>query len=180
MNTIQTIKTRKSPEVFNAKEISASDLKAIVEAGNYAPIFGKVQFTVVTDAELLDTINEIAMNMMKHSGNEFLEKTASIPGYHAVRHATAFVILSAPGGNEPMGFNMANVSCAAENIQLAATELGVGSRFMMGPIMALTQEPVKSKLALPEDYQPLVAVALGYVDGEFSERTKEMDNIKYI
>ena len=116
-----------------------------------------------------------SLNMMKNSGNEFLEKTANIPGYHAVRHATAFVILSAPGGNEPMGFNMANVSCAAENIQLAATELGIGSRFMMGPIMAFTQEPVKSKLDLPEDYQPLVAVALGYVDGEFSERTKEMD-----
>ena len=118
--------------------------------------------------------------MMKNSGNEFLEKTANIPGYHAVRHAAAFVILSAPGGNEPMGFNMANVSCAAENIQLAATELGIGSRFMMGPIMALAQEPVKSRLGLPEDYQPLAAVALGYVNEEFSERTKEMNNIKYI
>ena len=180
MNTIQTIKKRKSPESFIAKAISTSDLKTIVEAGNYAPIYGKIQLTVVTDSELLDTINEVAMNMMKNSGNEFLEKTASIPGYHAVRHATAFVVLSAPGGNEPMGFNMANVSCAAENIQLAATELGIGSRFMMGPIMALTQEPVKSKLDLPEDYQPLVAVALGYVDGEFSERTKATDNIKYI
>lgn len=180
MNTIQTIKTRKSPESFTEKAINMSNLKAIVEAGNYAPIFGKVQFTVVTDAELLNTINEVALNMMKNSGNEFLEKTAKIPGYHAIRHATAFVVLSAPGGNEPMGFNMANVSCAAENIQLAATELGIGSRFMMGPIMALTQEPIKSKLGLPDDYQPLVAVALGYVNGEFSERTKEMDNIKYI
>ena len=180
MNTIQTIKTRKSPESFNAKTINTSDLKTIVEAGNYAPIFGKIQITVVTDVELLNTINDVALNMMKNSGNEFLEKTANIPGYHAVRHATAFVILSASGGNDQMGFNMANVSCAAENIQLAATELGIGSRFMMGPIMALTQESVKSKLDLPENYQPLVAVALGYVDEEFSERTKEMNNIKYI
>lgn len=180
MNTIQTIKMRKSPETFNERAINETDLKTIVEAGNYASIFGKIQFTVVTDADLIQTINEVALNMMKNSGNEFLEKTANIPGYHAVRHATAFVIISAPGGNEPMGFNMANVSCAAANIQLAATELGIGSRFMMGPIMALSQEAVQSKLNLPDEYQPLVAVALGYVDEEFLERTKEMNNIKYI
>lgn len=46
--------------------------------------------------------------------------------------------------------------------------------------MALSQEQVKSKLNLPDEYQPLVAVALGYVDEEILERTKEMNNIKYI
>lgn len=181
MNTIETIKVRKSPDSFTETPLNREDIQVIAEAGNYAPIFGKLQITVVTDAELLDGINATTLEMMKHSGNEFAEKMANTPGYHALRHATAFIILSSPNGNDAMGFNMANVSCAAENMILAATSLGIGSRFMMGPIMALTQEPIKSQLSLPDGYVPLVAVALGNVDdGFFSERVKDMDNIRYI
>lgn len=180
MNTISAIKTRKSPDVFNSAPIGDKELKAITEAGNYAPIFGKIDITVVKNPELLELISLTALNMMKHSGNEFLEKTAAIPGYNALRHCTAFVILSSPNEDDPMGFNMANVSCAAENIILAATDLGIASRFMMGPIIALTVEPVKSKLAISENFKPLIAVALGSSEIEFSERIKEHNNIRYI
>lgn len=180
MTTLQAIYTRKSPDKFNAAPIEVSELRTIVEAGNYAPIFGKIHFTVITDSEVLSTINNVSLEMMRHSGNAFAEKMANTPGYNAVRHASAFVILSAPGGNDAMGCNMANVSCAAENMQLAATELGIGSRFMMGPIMSLSQEPINSKIALPEGYQPLVAVALGHIDEDFAERKKDQNNIRYL
>ena len=79
-----------------------------------------------------------------------------------------------------MGFNMANVSCAAENMILVATEKKIGSRFMMGPVMSLSQEPVRSALALPEAYEPLVIVALGYADIDFEERSKNFHNISYM
>jgi len=180
MDTIETIKKRKSPEAFQSSPLKAEDVKAIAEAGNYAPIFGEVHITVITDAGLLREINEVALEIMKHCGNEFAEKIASTPGYHALRHAAAFIVLSSPNGNDPMGFNMANVSCAAENMILAATSLGIGSRFMMGPIMALSQEPIKSKLNLPEGYVPLVAVALGNAEMSKGERQKPMGNIDYI
>lgn len=180
MSTIQTIKVRKSPETFLSTSIDGDDIRTIVEAGNYAPIFGKVHFTVITDAALLDTINRITIEMMKQSGNEFAEKMATTPGYNAVRNAQAFIVLSAPGGNDAMGFNMANVSCAAENMILVATEKKIGSRFMMGPVMSLSQEPVRSALALPEGYEPLVIVALGYADIAFEERNKRADNITYL
>lgn len=180
MNTIQTIKVRKSPETFLSTSLDRDDIQTIVETGNYAPIFGKVHFTVITDAALLDAINRITIEMMKNSGNEFAEKMANTPGYSAVRNAQTFVVLSAPGGNDEMGFNMANVSCAAENMILTATELGIGSRFMMGPVMSLTQEPVQSQLALPDGYEPLVVVAIGYADSALEERNKSIDNISYV
>lgn len=180
MNTIQTIKVRKSPEVFLSAPLDMDTVETIVQAGNYAPIFGKVHFTVITDPELLQTINHTTIEMMKHSGNEFAEKMAHTPGYSAVRSAQAFVVLSAPGGNDKMGFNLANVSCAAENMILAATDLRVGSRFMMGPVMALSEDPIRSALRLPEGYVPLVIVALGYADIVFEERNKDLQNISYI
>lgn len=180
MNTLSAIKTRKSPDAFNTAPIREEDLKIITEAGNYAPIFGKINITLVKNPEVLSLISSTALDMMKHSGNEFLEKTAAIPGYNPLKHCTAFAILSSTDEDDPMGFHMANVSCAAENMILAATDLGIGSRFMMGPMMALTVEPVKSMLAIPDGFQPLIAVALGHVDESFSERTKDMNNIQYI
>lgn len=180
MNTFEAIKTRKSPDTFQSAPLKEEDIRAVAEAGNFSPIFGKVHITVIDNAKLMNEINEASLEMMRHSGNQFAEKMADTPGYHALRHASAFIVLSSPDGNDPMGFNMANVSCAAENMILAATSLGLGSRFMMGPIMSLTQEPIKSKLGLPEGYIPLVGVAIGIADMNTEERKKSMDNIDYI
>ena len=116
---------------------------------------------------------------MKHSGNDFAEKMAATPGYNAVRNAQALVAISAKDGNDPMGFNMANAACAAENMILAATDMKIGSRFMMGTVMSLTQEPIKSALDIAEGFVPLVIVALGNTDLAYDERTKNNTNIAY-
>lgn len=179
METMKAIKTRKSPNAFLPDPLSKDDLKTLAQAGGYAPIFGKLHFTVIDNAQLIGAIDTVAVEMMKHSGNEFAEKMANSKGYSAVRHAPAFIVISSEGGINDMGFGMANVACAAENILLAATEMGIGSRFMMGPIMALGQDPIKEAVAIPEGYEPLVMVALGKVEDAFEERSKDIDNITF-
>lgn len=72
------------------------------------------------------------------------------------------MVLSAPGGLDEKGFNMANVSCAAENMLLAAAGLGLGSCFLMGPMAAFSDPALRARLELPGGYEPLVGVALGY------------------
>ena len=119
---------------------------------------------MISDTSLIDMINSTALDMMKHSGNEFAEKIANTPGYSAVRNAQNLIVISSPASDDPNAFTMANAACAAENMLLAATELGIGSRFMMGPVMALSQEPVKSRISLPDGFVPLVIVALGKVE----------------
>ena len=47
MKTLDTIQKRKSPETFLSTPISTIDMQTIVEAGLYAPIFGKIHFTVI-------------------------------------------------------------------------------------------------------------------------------------
>lgn len=180
MTALKTIKTRKSPEAFLSAPVDRETLQTILEAGAYAPIFGRIHFTLIENGDLLRQIDETAVEMMKCSENEFARKVASTPGYLALRNASAAVVLSAPGGNDANGFNMANVSCAAENMLLAATQLGVGSRFVMGPIMALSRESIKSALQLPQDYSPLVMVLLGHVDSLGEERSREVKNINYV
>lgn len=180
MKTLDTIQKRKSPETFLSTPISTNDIQTIVEAGLYAPIFGKIHFTVINDKEMINKINIVTLEMMKNSGNEFAKTMANQPGYNAIRNAPTVVVLSALGGNDENGFNMANVSCAAQNMLLAATELGIGSRFAMGPIMAFSQESILQMLHLPDGYTPLVMVLLGNIDDSFDKRHKEANNISYI
>ena len=95
-------------------------------------------------------------------GVPFLENLAAQEGYHPLYGAAALVVLSAPGGLDEKGFNMANVSCAAENMLLAAAGLGLGSCFLMGPMAAFSDPALRARLELPGGYEPLVGVALGY------------------
>ncbi|MFQ6791541.1 MAG: nitroreductase family protein [Thomasclavelia sp.] len=180
MTTIETIKSRRSPEKFNSQSINEQDIATIIETGNYAPIFGNIHFTVIENKELIKIIDSITIEMMKQSNNEFAVKMANTKGYSATRNAPVAIVLSALNGNDPQGFNMANVSLASENMILTATELKISSRFVMGPVLALNQEPVKSKINLPEGYVPLVMILLGYSDNDFKQRNKDIKNINYI
>ena len=75
---------------------------------------------------------------------------------------------------------MANVSCAAENMMLAATELGLGSCFLMGPMIAFSDPALRARLGLPEGYEPLIGVALGYAAGERpAPPDRKSDNITW-
>ena len=75
---------------------------------------------------------------------------------------------------------MANVSCAAENMMLAATELGLGSCFLMGPMIAFSDPALRARLGLPEGYEPLIGVALGYAAGEHpTAPDRKNDNITW-
>jgi len=98
MNTIEAIKTRKSPNAFNDEPLTREEVTTIAEAGAYAPIFGKVHFTVVDDKDLINKIDEVALEGMRNSGNNFMMKLASNPEYSAVRNAAAFVVISSEGG----------------------------------------------------------------------------------
>ena len=84
----------------------------------------------------------------------FLENLAAQEGYHPLYGAAALVVLSAPGGLDEKGFNMANVSCAAENMLLAAAGLGLGSCFLMGPMAAFSDPALRARLELPGATSP--------------------------
>ena len=119
--------------------------------------------------------------MMKNSGIDFAVKQASDPNYDPLYHAPAMIIISAEGGNDKQGFNMANVACAAENMLLMATDMEIGSRYVMSPAMAFSSPAVSKQANFPEGYVPLCLVLVGYTDENIMcERKKENNNISFI
>ncbi|PJI06877.1 MULTISPECIES: nitroreductase family protein [Clostridium] len=180
MNLLKAIESRKSIRVYDTKAVEEEKIEAIVKAGNIAPIFGQIHITVIENPSLLKEVNDITLNMMKNSGNDFLIKRASTPGYNPLYGAPVMIVLSAPNRNDNNGFNMANVSCSAENMLIAATDFDLGSCFVMGPIMAFSSPDLLKKIDMPENYVPLCGVLLGYSsDDSFAHEREEKNNVTY-
>jgi F420 biosynthesis protein FbiB-like protein len=62
------------------------------------------------------------------------------------------------------------VATAAQNILLAATELGLGACWMCAPLFC--QGVVRAALALPEDWEPQALITLGYAADSGRERER--------
>lgn len=180
MNVLNAIQMRNSVRAYEPKSVEEEKMEAIIKAGNLAPVFGQFHITVIENPRLLQEINNVTLDMMKHSGNEFLEKRAATEGYNPLYGAPAMIILSAPNGNDSNGFNMANVSCAAENMIVEATELGLGTCFVMGPMISFANPELVKKIKIPEAYIPLVGVLVGYpVEALTSNTRRNPKNVTY-
>ncbi|BFL49072.1 nitroreductase family protein [Lactonifactor longoviformis] len=180
MEIKKIIHERKSPLSFISQNVEQEKITAIVESGNFAPIYGSINFTVIENQNLLNLIKATTISIFKNMGGDFA-KAASNPSYDPLYGAPIAIVLSALNGNDSQGFNMANVSCAAQNMILMATDMGIGSRYVMAPVMALLSSDILSQLNIPEDYVPLCMVLLGHTNENILvERSHETTNINYI
>lgn len=183
MNTLEAIKARKSVRTYQDKAVENEKIRQVVEAGNMAAKAGKVFFHVVTDAETLKEWSTVGRNMMQNSGNEFLMQVSSNPNYSPIYNAPAAIIVSAEKSEDMYAQSMAgaNTACAAENMLLAATELGLGSCYLVSATLALNVPELAQKIKLSSDLQPYAVVIVGYTDdtAPHAERPENSENIIY-
>lgn len=182
MNVADAVANRKSVRAYRDEPVPADVLTRIVEAGQWAPNAGPFQISVILNAGLRQRINDRTLDVMVHSGNEFLQQRASLPGYQPIYGAPVLILLSAPA-DAPFG--AANTALAAENMLLEATELGLGSCYLVSPTMALngdSNHDLAQEAGVPEGHAVQCAVIVGYAaaDNKFSlgERTKK-GTVKY-
>ena len=179
METIQAIELRKSIRSYQEKEIDKATLKALASYANKAPSSGEIHISVITNKELLDTIDSETLDFMKNSGIEFLVQRASIEGYRPLYGAPALVLFSSPDPER----GMPGVATAAATVILAATDMGLGSCYVASPTRTVnTSEQVLAELSLPDGYTVLAGVLLGYTDDKdkFGRERVIGDNISYI
>lgn len=176
MNVSEAIVARKSIRAYLDKPVLTDDLEKIIEAGRWAPNAGPFQITVIRNVGLRQRINNRAHDAMAHSGNEFLEKRALLPGYQPLYGAPVLILLSAPHDDL---FSAHNAALAAENMLLAATELGLGSCYLISPTLALNganNRDLAQKAGIPDTHTVQCAVIVGYTadENKFSpgERTR--------
>ena len=177
-DVFETINSRRSVRSYKEEQLKDDEIKKILDAGIMAPTARGEQpwyFTVVQNKELLEEINDVAVENMLASGDEFLEAIAK-SGRNILHNAPTIIVVS---GKSDGDYSQTDCSAAIENMLLAAEGLDIGSCWI-GLIKAYFQSPEsKEKLEIPEGYTPIYGVTLGYKNEEVSgnpNRNKDVIN----
>ena len=132
MNVLQAIRERRAVRDYRAEPVSAGMIYHLITSASWAPSAMNEQpchFTVVTDSALLDEISIRAKAWL-------LKSVSAMPrpahfrdllrdeNFHLLYHAPVLIIISAP---ERIPWAVEDCAVAAQNLMLAATDLGLGS-----------------------------------------------------
>jgi len=166
MDVSEAIAKRKSVRAYLGQLVLDDDLAKIIEVGRWAPNAGPFQISVIRNAGLRQKINDRTLEAMVHSGNEFLQQRASLPGYQPLYGAPVLILLSGPADSP---YSAVNTALAAENMLLEATGLGLGSCYLVSPTFALNggnNRDLAQEAGLPDGYVVQCAVIVGYAAAE--------------
>lgn len=167
-DVFEVINNRRSIREYKNEQIHDVEIERIINAGIMAPTArGEApwHFTVVQNTDFLKDINNTVHNVLKDSGDEFLEAIA-YSDKNVFHNAPTVVIVSVRSDATNM---QADAAAAIENMLLAAEGLDIGACWL-GLIAAYFEDAQNLKhLHIPEGYTPLYGVSLGYKAGEAPE-----------
>ncbi|MBU0997882.1 MAG: nitroreductase [Firmicutes bacterium] len=175
--TIQAILSRRSVRKYLTKPIPEEMIQIIVKSGIYAPSAKNKQnwhFTVITEPQMIEKVNELTLLGMEKLGIEKEE------GYHVFYHAPLVIVLS----SVIEGYSGLNAGCAIENMAIAAKSLGIDS-CIIGQTRYMYHQAnhidINRMLKIPEGYEHDCSICFGYIDGEEPEvKPRKQDLVDYI
>jgi len=136
MNPIlDTIQKRRSVRAYTGEQIREEELTAILEAGRYAPSGGNHQtchFLVIQNPEILSQLAGLVRDTLRSmTSYEWMYKSlrnaiasAQNDRYNFTYQAPTLIVVA---NKKHYPNNLADSSCALQNMILAASSLGVGS-----------------------------------------------------
>lgn len=168
---IHRVSTRK----YNDRMPSDEDIQKVIDAALLSPIvhWHKLHLSVVTDRK--------AMEMAEDAADEIFaaaDAPIKMPRPY-MYNAPVWIILSgrkyvesetpqAARVNENLFWNVGSI---IENMELQATALGLASCGINTTVVAMHGHPeVRKALGIPEGYDALASVVIGYTDNPLPER----------
>lgn len=152
METLETIKTRRSIRKFRTKSLSEEQINVLLEAAMYAPSARNTQswhFIVIDDRDVLNKIPKI------HPYADML--------YEA---PLAILICGDLHIEAIPEYNALNCAAATQNIMLAAHSIGLGSVWLGVYPRIERMEPLIKLMELSENVIPISLLAIGYPNEE--------------
>jgi nitroreductase len=145
---MEAIRRRRMHRTFSDEPVTEEELARLARAGGHAPLAGNSatrRFVVVTDPRIVATLREV------------------MPSFISNARACVVVCTDLALSEQLMGergrdvVSRIDAGTAAENIALAAVELGLGVCFSQSS----TEAAVREVLELPEHVRPDIVVAVG-------------------
>ena len=174
-HTLDFFKSRRSTRKYTEEVVPEEQLNQIVEAGRYAPSGGNCQsthFIVVKNKEILKELADLAQQefaKMEITPGMYKSIVNSInqskKGNYIFHYNAPVLIITA--NQKDYGNNIADCSCALENMMLMANALDLGSCWI-NQLKWLNENPVlldyMKKLGMDESERVYGALAIGYPD----------------
>lgn len=163
--TLNIIKQRRSIRSYKSEQISGEELRAVLEAGLYAPNAGDQawHFTAVQNKEMLQRLNLAAKQAARESDMEWLRKLGNDEGFNCLYGAPTLIIISGDS-KAPMPLD-ADCAAALQNILLAAESMGLNTCWIFFVLLAFSSpqgQQIREELKIPEGFRPYCSAVIGY------------------
>lgn len=181
----KAIAQRRDMRHFNGKPLDGDVLQKILVAAHMAPSVGLMQpwrFIRITDKSIRQSIfnivdkeSKLTSEALGQRKKEFLKLKVE-----GVMQCSELLIAALPDGREEYVFgrrtmpemDLASLSCAIQNMWLAARVEGIG----MGWVSLFEPEEIKSLLSMPTTSQPIAILCIGHVDEFYEKPMLVMEN----
>lgn len=164
---------RRDMRHFNGKPVSEDVMRRLFKAAHLAPSVGLMQpwrFVRITDLALRDRIYCLVEEEREHTALALGERKAEFLKLkvEGIVQCSELVVAALPDGREKHVFgrrtlpemDLASLSCAIQNIWLAARAEGLG----MGWVSLFDPQALKEVLNMPKDSHPVAILCIGHVD----------------
>ncbi|GLI37330.1 nitroreductase family protein [Geobacter hydrogenophilus] len=161
METLEAIRTRRSVRKFSDRPVEPDKLRAVLDAARLAPSWANMQcwrFVVVEDQATKAQISELSY-VEAYFGPKGYK---SNPAQKALTEAPVVIIACGepPQSGELRGqqYYLTDVGIAAQNLMLAAHDLGLGSVF----VGVFDEQQLGELLGIPAELRIVGLFPLGY------------------
>ena len=173
-NITNTILERRSIRAYKDKKVPKQMLEQLLEYGFSAPSARNLQpwhVTVIENPDTIDALNKGVVNVL--SQNPEMKERVSAPDFNTFHKAPQLLLISADKSN-----NWAKIDCGmlTQNLLLAAHDMGLGT-CVIGFVMTYLSAPEGKAMVdqlVPEGYEPLYAITLGFPTEHPPARPREM------
>lgn len=190
MDYFDLLRYRKSIRKFTDEQISQNDLTSILTAANNTPVgsnlYKDTHLTVVQNRSVLDKLSEAAIKRWEDKA-KIKKIIADMPAtevgqktYDPFYGAPTVIFVSHRKQDIQPGIEFSNVACITYSMHLAATNLGLGSVFMWFALESMREIPEldnTSVLNLPDNFEPLLGIAIGHPVKELNAKDLKTDRI---
>ncbi len=134
----------------------------ILEAGLYAPSGHNEQswhFTVIQDRKNIEHINKESKEGLKTAPIDWMQKIGNNEKTDLTYGAPTLILVS--GRKDAISY-LIDCAAAIQNMLLMAESLNIGSVWLGLLRYYITTEDCRKRYKIPEGYEPVYGVALGY------------------
>ncbi|MDU0460597.1 MAG: nitroreductase family protein [Geobacteraceae bacterium] len=161
MNTLEAIRNRHSVRRYADRPVEEEKLRAVLEAACLAPSWANLQcvrYVVVRDAATKRRISELSYVDSFFAARGYKTNPSQVALAEAPLVIVACALPNQSGDIRGQQYYMTDVGLAAENLMLAAHDLGLGSVF----VSIFEEKPLADLLDIPAYISIVGLFPLGY------------------